>query len=71
MSAEKITIIDDNSMNVSKIPELNKKPYSGRVDINHLFARVRKEQKKENQTNFIFFGLILLLVVVVGIILSF
>ena len=44
---------------------------SGRVDINHLIARVRKEKNAENRTNLIFFGLIICLVLIVGIILSF
>ena len=44
---------------------------SGRVDINHLIARVRKEKNAANRTNLIFFGLIIILVLIVGIILSF
>ena len=44
---------------------------SGRVDINHLIARVRKEKNAANRTNLIFFCLIIILVLIVGIILSF
>ena len=44
---------------------------SGRVDINHLIARVRKEKNAANRTNLIFFSLIIILVLIVGIILSF
>ena len=49
----------------------DKPKYSGRVDINHLIARVRKEKNAENRTNLIFFSLIICLVLIVGIILSF
>jgi len=70
MSSEKSINVGKEELATLMTSELGKKS-SGRVDINHLFARVRKEQQKENQTNFIFFGLILVLLVIVGIILSF
>ena len=44
---------------------------SGRVDINILLNRVRKEREKETLTNLVFIGLTLSLIFVVGIILSF
>jgi hypothetical protein len=64
MSAEKIT---SNVQNPSSLmnSEASKEKHSGRVDINHLLARVRDEQKKVNKTNliyFCFFGIILLFV---------
>ena len=69
MSAEKI-----NPEKVSLEPsiplEMRKKNISGRVDINHLLAKVREEQKKENHTNLVFFGFFASLIVIVGILLS-
>ena len=67
MISEKINpqiIQDPEVKNKSKLS-------SGRVDINHLIARVRKEKNAENRTNLIFFSLIIILVLIVGIILSF
>ena len=43
----------------------------GRVDINILLNRARKEREKETITNLVFIGLTLSLIFVVGIILSF
>ena len=70
MSAEKITYEEQNQ-NVLKTPVLSEVKFNGRVDINDLLARARKEKNKENKINFIFFGLISALVLVVGILLSF
>ena len=44
---------------------------SGRVDINILLDRARKEKEKESRTNLVFIGLTLSLIFVVGLILSF
>ena len=44
---------------------------SGRVDINTLLNRARKERKKETLTNVLFIGLAISIIFVVGIILSF
>ena len=41
------------------------------VDINHLLARARKAKRAEYKINFIFFSMFVLLVLIVGIILSF
>ena len=70
MSAEKI-IYDEQNQTVLKTPILSEVKFTGRVDINDLFARARKIKEKENKINLVFFGLISALVVVVGIILSF
>ena len=70
MSAEKI-IIEEQNLTSIKTPEVKQKILPGRVDINDLLSRVREEKKKENQVNFIFFGLFTSLVLIVGIILSF
>ena len=70
MSAEKIIYEEQNQINL-KTRKLSEVKFSGRVDINVLLARVRKEKNKVNKENFVFFGLISALVLVVGIILSF
>ena len=70
MSAEKINN-EKNILTATMTPEDSEKTTSGRVDINHLIARVRLEKQKENKINLIFFGLIIALVIVVGTILSF
>ena len=44
---------------------------SGRVDINILLNRARKEKEKETRTNLVFAGLIVCLIFVAGLILSF
>ena len=44
---------------------------SGRVDINVLLNRARKEREKEARTNLVFAGLIVSLMFTVGLILSF
>ena len=70
MSAEKIVYDEQNQITLNT-PVLREVKFNGRVDINDLLARVRKEKNKVNKENFVFFGLISALVMVVGIILSF
>ena len=70
MSAEKI-FQEVQDIADLKTPQLTKVTSSGRVDINDLLARARKEKNKENKINLVFFSLISALVLIVGIILSF
>tara|TARA_B100000780_G_scaffold228916_1_gene168438 strand:- start:180 stop:392 length:213 start_codon:yes stop_codon:yes gene_type:complete len=70
MSAEN-NIFDEKKNLTLMNPKIKSKISSGRVDINVLINRIRLEKQKENKTNLVFFGLIMSLVVVVGIILSF
>ena len=70
MNTEKIRNINDNTINTADTFEEHEKPFSGRVDINHLLARVRKEKGKENRVNLVFFFLFGALILVVGILLS-
>ena len=70
MSAEKI-IYDGQNQTVLKTPILSEVKFTGRVDINDLFARARKIKEKENKINLVFLSLISALVLIVGIILSF
>ena len=71
MSTEKIINVDEKNLMNLKSPEINAKKSTGRVDINHLLARVRKEQQKDNKTNLLFFGLFATLIIIAGILLSF
>ena len=71
MSAEKITIIEDKNISSLVTPEEEIIENTGRVDINCLLARARKQKQKENFTNLVFFGLIAVVLLVFGIILSF
>ena len=70
MSAEKIISVE-HAHSSSINPEMNEEKSSGIVDINHLLARVRSEKHEENKVNMIFFGLFGVLVLIVGILLSF
>tara|TARA_B100000795_G_C22366001_1_gene274298 strand:- start:43 stop:261 length:219 start_codon:yes stop_codon:yes gene_type:complete len=72
MSAEKIINSTVNNVSSSEATyEIKGISPSGRVDINILLNRARKVKAKENLTNFIFLGMILSLILIVGIILSF
>tara|TARA_B110000967_G_C18358989_1_gene304986 strand:- start:41 stop:259 length:219 start_codon:yes stop_codon:yes gene_type:complete len=72
MSAEKIISKEINSLPPSTTPIKSEEVLSsGRVDINDLLARVRKQQKKDNFSNLIFVGMFIALILVFGIILSF
>ncbi|MDC1279883.1 hypothetical protein N8Z07_01065 [Pelagibacteraceae bacterium] len=70
MSAEKITSNEQNLV-PSATPKFKEKMFSGRVDINDLLARVRKEEHNKNKTNLIFISLFASLILITLIILSF
>ena len=70
MSTEKIMYEEKNQTLLNTLVPSEVK-FTGRVDINHLIARARKEKEKENKINLVFSGLICTLILVVGIILSF
>ena len=72
MSTEKIINREINDLPPLEIPEKSEEvSSSGRVDINILLNRARKEKEKENLTNLVFVGLTSCLIIVAGIILSF
>jgi len=72
MSTEKIITTEANDLPPLETPEMSEEvSSSGRVDINILLNRARKEKEKENLTNLVFIGLTLSLIFVVGLILSF
>jgi len=70
MSTEKI-IKKKQIPSTSMTSEESKGKTSSRVNINHLIARVKEQEKKENKTNLIYLGLFGVLIFSVGIILSF
>ena len=72
MSAEKIVSTEVNDLPPLSTPKKSEEvSSSGRVDINILLNRARKEKEKEIRTNLVFAGLSLSLIFVVGILLSF
>ncbi|MDA7472177.1 hypothetical protein N9J34_01110 [Candidatus Pelagibacter ubique] len=72
MSTEKIIKREINDLPPLETPEKSEEvSSSGRVDINVLLNRARKEKEKENLTNLVFVGLTSCLIIVAGIILSF
>ena len=72
MSAEKISSTEINDLLPLETPKNSEEvSSSGRVDINILLNRARKEKEKENLTNLVFAGLIVSLMFIVGLILSF
>ena len=72
MSAEKIISQEVNDLPpLATLEKSEEVSSSGRVDINILLNRARKEKEKENLTNLVFVGLTLSLIFVVGLILSF
>ena len=72
MSSEKIITTEANDLPPLETPEKSEEvSSSGRVDINILLNRARKEKEKENLTNLVFVGLTSCLIIVAGIILSF
>ena len=71
MSAEKNLRFKVNNLSSLEIPQKSDNKISGRVDINVLLIRARKVKNKETRTNFVFFGLIISLIFVGGMILSF
>jgi len=71
MDAEKINLNEKQNLTSFINSETNNKVLSGRVDINLLLARARKEKGKENKINLVLFSMVSAVILVVGIILSF
>ena len=72
MSSEKIITTEANDLPPLETPNNSEEvSSSGRVDINILLNRARKEKEKETRTNLVFAGLIVCLIFVAGLILSF
>ena len=72
MSSEKVISTEVNNLPPLETPNNREEvSSSGRVDINILLTRARKEEEKETRTNLVFAGLMVCLIFVVGLILSF
>ena len=72
MSSEKVISTEVNDLPPLETPNNREEvSSSGRVDINILLNRARKEKEKETRTNLVFAGLIVCLIFVAGLILSF
>jgi hypothetical protein len=72
MSSEKVISTEVNDLPPLETPNNSEEvSSSGRVDINILLNRARKEKEKETRTNLVFAGLIVCLIFVAGLILSF
>jgi hypothetical protein len=72
MSSEKVISTEVNNLPPLETPNNSEEvSSSGRVDINILLNRARKEKEKEAKTNLVFAGLIVCLIFVAGLILSF
>ena len=71
MSAEKKFSSGISDLPPLVTPKKSEEVISGRVDINVLLDRARKIKEKETRSNLVFFGLILSLIFVAGMILSF
>ena len=72
MSSEKVISTEINDLPPLQTPNNSEEvSSSGRVDINILLNRARKEKEKETRTNLVFAGLIVSLMFTVGLILSF
>ena len=69
MSAEKIINLKKDPLSIIS-SEVNDENIPRVVDINHLIARARKEEKKLDKINMLFFGMFALLVLIAGILLS-
>ena len=72
MSSEKVSSTEVNDLPPLETPNNSEEvSSSGRVDINILLNRARKEKEKETRINLVFAGLIVCLIFVAGLILSF
>ena len=72
MSLEKLVSTEINDLPPLQTPNNSEEvSSSGRVDINVLLNRARKQREKEARTNLVFAGLIVSLMFTVGLILSF
>ena len=70
MSAEKIILQEQNSPLLGASVE-SKNKISGRVDINCLIARVRKEKQRQKKNNLIIVGLFAFIFSVIAVFISF
>ena len=65
------TISENLKPSTTTTPEINKGIRSGRVDINNLLDRARKEKSDERKTSLIYTSLFSLIIIIVVTVLSF
>ena len=65
------TISQNLKPSITTTPEINKGIRSGRVDINNLLDRARKEKSDERRTSLIYTSLFSLIIIIVVTVLSF
>ena len=70
MSVEKSNIGKQNPSTLTS-PEVDKGKISNRVNINHLLARVRDDEKKSNKMSLFFISMIVVLIFISVLIFSF
>ena len=74
MSGERLintdTKLDESQTSVNFQHTKKTSPISGRVDINKLMFKVRKEENKQRKENLLFLGIISSVIVVIGIVAS-
>ena len=65
------TISENLKLSTTTTPKINEGNHSGRVDINNLLDRARKEKSDERRTSLIYTSLFSLIVIIVVTVLSF
>ena len=65
------TMSENLKPSTTTTPEINEGNHSGRVDINNLLDRARKVKSDERRTSLIYTSLFILVILIVGILLSF
>jgi len=65
------TISENLKLSTTTTPKINEGNHSGRVDINNLLDRARKEKSDERKTSLIYTSLFSLIIIIVVTVLSF
>tara|TARA_B110000902_G_C13777050_1_gene386711 strand:+ start:231 stop:458 length:228 start_codon:yes stop_codon:yes gene_type:complete len=65
------TISENLKLSTTTTPKINEGNHSGRVDINNLLDRARKEKSDERRTSLIYTSLFSLIIIIVVTVLSF
>ena len=65
------TISENLKLSTTTTPKINEGNHSGRVDINNLLDRARKEKSDERRTSLIYTSLFSLIILIVVTVLSF
>ena len=65
------TISENLKPSTTTTPKINEGNHSGRVDINHLLDRARKEKNDDRRTSLVYTSLFSLIVIIVVTVISF